>query len=41
MCMRFSHAGMSGRSVEVICRGWRHVLEAFSPRRVKEVEVNL
>ena len=25
------------RSVEVICRGWRHVHEVFSRRRVKEV----
>ena len=35
--MRFCHAGVSRRSVEVICRGWRHVHEVFSRRRVKEV----
>ena len=37
MCVRFSHAGVSRRSVEVICRGWRHVHEVFSRRCVKEV----
>ena len=35
--MRFCHREVSRRSVEVVCRVWRHGHEVLSPRRVKEV----